>query len=813
MQQLPQEQRIQQLTYTSRSMDLQSSSDSTSSYGTFPMTPSDHNLPLSPEKDHLKQSTQTQYTFSKATSTKDIPITLDPTTNMNAKQLTQNPTDLNNTTTSNNNSSHTFPSLEHPHCTQSAPGEESSPINFDRKTHLSVGPSIHSSLVTPFSLTTETIKSQAHTIQQQDDDDDIYSMDGSLGSIDCDDFPSPPSSTPSLVNYQTFTTNSQQEQHIEKDDTNYIKHTSTANNNNDNNNNNKYTSRFTEIFDVDCIELDWDYLTKNQQCSTISNQQQHRNDKNNNSSNNRNYKTLGGIITNIGRTASLSRVSSPTDGSRSSISISSSPSLRGIMRSFSTTGTHYQRSKKSNTLVEQEIGMSRAAQVVASTATTSNDILLLEEENDIGNSSNGSSSSINKDIDNNNDVKNGQRRKLSYLLSNTMKPTRRHTTKIVNLQRSPSSTPAAQRKPARRTVMSTNSMNEVNTQNLYAEIVIKSTQCHPTKLVGSQQSSSLSVSSAPKNSMNEVTTERLHVKNTMERIGYKTTSRISMQQSPPSSLSSSSLVLPADSRNEANAHDLLAANNIVEPTRHNIINKVNMQQSSASSSSSALHSNSINEIGIQDVYATNIMKSTRRNTGNRTDTQQSSTSTLSARKLTQRMNVDSMNTQDLYVDIVNLCQPHRPSSTPPTPPLKIAPYRYSKKLPLPPPPPSPTLSSSSTSSSSVASIQGYHNELDSCDLTLEQTKKARRKQHITQVIEQAPRLRQNMDKRSRKITNDETETGEQIEKSVLTLMGLEPDYLKKLPPPIPHRSPKRKPSIHLSSSSRTMALPPLPTSP
>ncbi|CAO3595426.1 unnamed protein product [Absidia cylindrospora] len=380
------------------------------------------------------------------------------------------------------------------------------------------------------------------TIENQDNilliygSDEKYDMD-SIGnsscSIACLDFPSPPSSTPSLVPKLTIQTDRQHtpetaetpdmESHLP---TNHQQlnhrtepeqqHESSSNQSPRSDNKFGSLSRFKEIFDIEGTDIEWDYNVKYCQQPPVSTSKSYSSplaplpeksvssfitspispttsnndshfflDKQQNrqqlltqtdtlslrSNTNANAnKTIGGFITNIGRSASSSSSSTtstartkPDGPIRSLSSSSSSSSLRGLMRSFSTTATnHYrQQTPKMTPHMNEEDGLSRAAQAVAATTTNDNDKLYLCREEIINEPSK-------TDITNSLD---GQRRKISQLFSTAIKkaPTRRHTTKVVNMQQqtpSPSS-----KKLLRRTVIYVNPEDDASQHDFYVDLL------------------------------------------------------------------------------------------------------------------------------------------------------------------------------------------------------------------------------------------------------------------------------------------------------------------------------------------------------
>ncbi|KAI8336369.1 hypothetical protein BC941DRAFT_503256 [Chlamydoabsidia padenii] len=319
-------------------------------------------------------------------------------------------------------------------------------------------------------------------------EDDCTSIGNSSYSVDCIDFPSPPSSTPSLVPRLKIQTNIQHQQeqmetHSAIDD---LPGVPTDRPTSSSVNKAVVSSRFKEIFDLEGTDLEWDYGTNYRQkpfhsapidssssskatssfvSSTLKNdhlylnnqqqQQQHMYSPHGHS------KMIPEFISNIGRSASLASLSpspsvtskriSPDTPARSlSTSSGSNNPIRGIMRSLSTTAAnHYKqqipKTTLSNTPIEED-GITTAAQVVA-TAFDNDTIHTLSNDD----ASLFTATSMD-----------GRRRKISHLLSNVIKntPARRHTTKVVNMQPS-----AATKKLVRRTVIYVNSEGSNNSNN------------------------------------------------------------------------------------------------------------------------------------------------------------------------------------------------------------------------------------------------------------------------------------------------------------------------------------------------------------
>ncbi|ORZ09601.1 hypothetical protein BCR42DRAFT_423743 [Absidia repens] len=363
---------------------------------------------------------------------------------------------------------------------------------------------------------------------------DMESIGNSSCSIACLDFPSPPSSTPSLVPKLTIQTDRTRppesaetpdmESHLTTDHHQLNQHTeaeqpheSSSNQSPRSDNKLGSLSRFKEIFDIEGTDIEWDYHAKycqqppvttiksyssplaplpeksvssftspisptpsNKDGHLFLDKQQNRQHllsqtdtsslRSNTNTNANVNKTIGGFITNIGRSTSSSSSSTtsttrtkPDGPIRSLSSSSSSSSLRGLMRSLSTTATnHYrQQTPKMTPHMNEEDGLSRAAQAVAATTTNDNDKLYLCREEII---SEPSKADLTNSLD-------GQRRKISQLFSTAIKkaPSRRHTTKVVNMQQEAQS--SSSKKLLRRTVIYVNPENEASHHDFYADLL------------------------------------------------------------------------------------------------------------------------------------------------------------------------------------------------------------------------------------------------------------------------------------------------------------------------------------------------------
>ncbi|CAO3586716.1 unnamed protein product [Absidia cylindrospora] len=322
-------------------------------------------------------------------------------------------------------------------------------------------------------------------------DVDTTSIADSSSSIDCEDFPNPPSSTPSL----TIKTNTLH-QHGKADK---VAISAPIDDHRDCRDDvdrksayssNKFAtkSRFTEVFDIRGTELEIDYhLNYRHQYPTSSNKigstlhsikkdQHFRSSSSSSSSDDTSSYSgqstrIGNFINIIGRTVSSSSPSVSTSikaaksKKRTSSTSSGSNSIRGLIRSLSTTATnryHHPKSKNPTTNTNDE--MTKAAQVVA--ATTKADAMktqhyLPTEEICINNTYDKDTSltSTATSIDGH------QRQKISSLLYNALHktPARRHTTKIVNMDSSKS---RSTKKLARRTVIYVNPDSQLNFDDL-----------------------------------------------------------------------------------------------------------------------------------------------------------------------------------------------------------------------------------------------------------------------------------------------------------------------------------------------------------
>ncbi|SAL95356.1 hypothetical protein [Absidia glauca] len=325
-------------------------------------------------------------------------------------------------------------------------------------------------LSTKSSSSTLLRQQQQHSVTENDS----ISIGNSSYSVDCTDFPSPPSSTPSLVPRLKIQTNIQNN-HQEPMDT-AASETLPVNKK-------PVSSRFKEVFDLDGTDLEWDYIIKYRRpCNasplnnplptkstpsfvplTATNDQHH-------SSKQQHRHMISGFITTIGRstsssssppttTSALSKKAMAPEAPVRSLSTSSgagSSSIRGLMRSFSTTATnHYRQQIPKMTLnnvtppLIEEDGMTKAAQIVASTTDDDNTM-----HNTLANDNASLLTATSLD---------GRRRqKIAQLLSNAIKkaPTRRHTTKVVNMQPPPDT-----KKLVRRTVIYVNSAELANTES------------------------------------------------------------------------------------------------------------------------------------------------------------------------------------------------------------------------------------------------------------------------------------------------------------------------------------------------------------